>query len=266
VNRIADALYDRVAEGTIAWIDVVFSHAHPGGSIEIERHSLLPIDLGRFVRPVQNQPPLTTLAPWMLLERLASEYAYAQLCEAAMHAFAAENEARMKAMAAAKTNIESKHRIENEQTGLDWLADKVAVDDRRRRALDRFKGLSLDLPLAVKRPAERIDNAAEQPWSDRDARDFAGAAHAVAGLHAVGLVKKNASHSIAIKRKRKAHLTAPEADQFIKTHPGKSRHERNAVRNPLDAADLLCRGRKRCCLNPLPRMSQPVIETVLRAR
>jgi F-type H+-transporting ATPase subunit gamma len=44
----------------------------------------------------------------MLLERLASEYVYAQLCEAAMYAFAAENEARMMAMAAARTNIESK--------------------------------------------------------------------------------------------------------------------------------------------------------------
>jgi F-type H+-transporting ATPase subunit gamma len=108
VNRVADALYERVAEGTVTWVDVVFSHSHPGGSIEIDRHSLLPIDLSRFVRPVQNQPPLTTLAPWMLLERLASEYVYAQLCEAAMHAFAAENEARMKAMATAKTNIESK--------------------------------------------------------------------------------------------------------------------------------------------------------------
>jgi F-type H+-transporting ATPase subunit gamma len=87
---------------------VVFSHSHFGGGIEITRHSLLPIDLSRFARPVENQPPLTGLAPWVLLERFASEYVYAQICEAATHAFAAENEARMMAMAAAKTNIESK--------------------------------------------------------------------------------------------------------------------------------------------------------------
>lgn len=107
-NRVADALYERVAEGTVARVDVVFSHSHFGGGIEIAQHSLLPIDLGRFARPVQNQPPLTALAPWVLLERFASEYVYAQLCEAAIEAFAAENEARMMAMAAAKTNIESK--------------------------------------------------------------------------------------------------------------------------------------------------------------
>lgn len=44
----------------------------------------------------------------MLLEHLAAEYVYAQLCEAAMHAFAAENEARVAAMAAAGTHIEAK--------------------------------------------------------------------------------------------------------------------------------------------------------------
>jgi F-type H+-transporting ATPase subunit gamma len=52
--------------------------------------------------------PITMPVPWVLLERLASEYVYAQLCEGAMHAFVAEHEARMMAMAPAKTNIQSK--------------------------------------------------------------------------------------------------------------------------------------------------------------
>ena len=50
--------------------------------------------------------PLTTLAPTILLERLAEEYVYAQLCEAATEAFVAENEARVASMATAKTNVE----------------------------------------------------------------------------------------------------------------------------------------------------------------
>ena len=57
---------------------------------------------------MQKHAPLTTLAPQLLLERLAVEYVYAQLCEAAMHAFEAENAARMMSMASAKTNIKSK--------------------------------------------------------------------------------------------------------------------------------------------------------------
>ena len=107
-NRLADALYGYVASGAIASVDILFSRSVSGSSIRIDRHSLLPIDFGRFARPVEKQAPLTTLAPQLLLERLAAEYVYAQLCEAAMHAFEAENEARMMAMASAKTNIETK--------------------------------------------------------------------------------------------------------------------------------------------------------------
>jgi F-type H+-transporting ATPase subunit gamma len=107
-NRLADALYDYVAGGTMAKVDIVFSRSVSGSGIHIDRHSLLPIDFGRFARPVETQAPLTTLAPQLLLERLAAEYVYAQLCEAAMHAFEAENEARMRAMASAKTNVETK--------------------------------------------------------------------------------------------------------------------------------------------------------------
>ena len=107
-DRLANALYDYVAEGTIAAVDIVFSHSTAGSSIDIDRHSLLPIDFARFVRPIETQTPLTTLEPELLLERLAAEYVYVQLCEAAMHTFEAENEARMTPMTSAKTNIEIK--------------------------------------------------------------------------------------------------------------------------------------------------------------
>ena len=106
-NRLADTLYGYVASGAVAKVDLLFSRSI-SGSIRVDHHSLLPIDFGRFERPVEAEAPLTTLAPELLLERLAAEYVFAQLCEAAMHAFEAENEARLLAMASAKTNIESK--------------------------------------------------------------------------------------------------------------------------------------------------------------
>ena len=49
---------------------------------------------------------MLNLAPAALLRDLAADYVYAQLCKAALHAFAAENEARMEAMAAARSGIE----------------------------------------------------------------------------------------------------------------------------------------------------------------
>lgn len=106
-SQLTDVLYGYLTRGLIATVDILFSRS-VAGSIRVDRHSLLPIDFGRFARPIDKEPPLTTLAPELLLERLAAEYVYAQLCEAAMHAFVAENEARMIAMVAAKNNTQDK--------------------------------------------------------------------------------------------------------------------------------------------------------------
>lgn len=104
-NELAEVLYRFVAQGLVARTDICFSRS-VAGEVRVSRHSLLPIDFTRFARPVQRQAPLTTLSPQLLLERLAAEYVYAQLCQATMHSFVAENEARMIAMVAARNNTE----------------------------------------------------------------------------------------------------------------------------------------------------------------
>jgi F0F1-type ATP synthase gamma subunit len=45
--------------------------------------------------PPDANAPLLNLAPEALLSELTADYLHAQLCNAALHAFAAENEARM---------------------------------------------------------------------------------------------------------------------------------------------------------------------------
>jgi F-type H+-transporting ATPase subunit gamma len=106
-DRLANVLYNYLAKQTIAKVDILFARSI-SGSIRIDRHSLLPIDFTRFARPPRKEPPLITLVPDVLLARLAAEYVYAQLCEAAMHALVAENDARMTAMVAAKNNTATK--------------------------------------------------------------------------------------------------------------------------------------------------------------
>jgi len=105
-NRLSDALYERVARG-LNRVDIVFPISL-SGRISITRRSLLPLDLAAFPRASADQAPLITLEPLVLLERLAAEYVYAELCEAAMYSFAAENEARMLAMTEARSNIATK--------------------------------------------------------------------------------------------------------------------------------------------------------------
>ena len=105
-DRIADALYTRIASGDIDRLDTVFSEWQPGHGIRVERRHLFPFDMSAFPRPTDTNTPLLNLEPEALLRQLSADYMHAQLCNAALHAFAAENEARMEAMASARNQIE----------------------------------------------------------------------------------------------------------------------------------------------------------------
>jgi len=69
---------------------------------------LLPFDFGRFSAPRHGPPPLVQIPVADLLAQLADEYMFAQLCEALTLALAAENEARMRAMVAARDHVAEK--------------------------------------------------------------------------------------------------------------------------------------------------------------
>ncbi len=105
--RLADALYAAVPDGGLRTVDLVFPVWAPGEGLAVERHSLLPLDPARFAALPRGDTPLITLPAADLAGRLAEEYVYAALCEAAMRAFAAENEARVAAMVRARRNIET---------------------------------------------------------------------------------------------------------------------------------------------------------------
>ena len=105
--RLADALYAAVPDGGLRAVDLIFPVWAPGEGLAVERHSLLPLDHARFAALPRGDAPLITLPAADLVARLAEEYVYAALCEAAMRAFAAENEARVAAMVRAKRNIET---------------------------------------------------------------------------------------------------------------------------------------------------------------
>jgi F-type H+-transporting ATPase subunit gamma len=105
-DRISEALYARIATGEIDRLDAVFSEWQPGHGIRIERCRLFPLDMSGFPRPKDANTPLLNLPSETLLIELTADYVHAQLCKTALHAFAAENEARMEAMASARSQIE----------------------------------------------------------------------------------------------------------------------------------------------------------------
>ncbi len=107
-SRITDALYSRLEKGQATRVTVIHATPAPSASIEIVERLLLPFDFARFKVAPRSVPPITTLPSEQLLAELAEEYVYAELCEEVMLSFAAENEARMQAMIAARANVARK--------------------------------------------------------------------------------------------------------------------------------------------------------------
>ncbi|WP_108257612.1 F0F1 ATP synthase subunit gamma [Mangrovicoccus ximenensis] len=83
---------------------LVHADPRPGGVPEIAVKRLAPFDYARFPLRPSAIPPRIALPPRDLLERLAEEHVFAELAEAVMLSFAAENGARMRAMVAARDN------------------------------------------------------------------------------------------------------------------------------------------------------------------
>ena len=105
-RRIADAVYNWIADRRAPLVDIVVPTWSAAGGLQAAVRPLLPFDFCRFAPAVSAQAPLTTLPPEVLLERLAEEYIFAELCEAVLTAFMAENEARVATMQSAKANLQ----------------------------------------------------------------------------------------------------------------------------------------------------------------
>jgi F-type H+-transporting ATPase subunit gamma len=102
-DDITKAIYHAVAADRITRLDVVFTGWATGRPV-VERHSLFPIELADLP-PATGNRPLTQLGADTLIDALSRDYFHAQVCKAALHAFAAENEARLEAMSAAGSQI-----------------------------------------------------------------------------------------------------------------------------------------------------------------
>lgn len=103
---IAEWIYRRVTEGSLTHARIIHAVSGPGGQTLIEQRRLLPFDYARFSQATRRHPMLHYIGAPQLIEAVAAEYVFAEICETAMLALAAENEARLASMASAKRNIE----------------------------------------------------------------------------------------------------------------------------------------------------------------
>ncbi len=104
-SRITDALYLRLDQRVVTEVSVIHAVLGIAAHSEIVEHRLITFDFSRFQVVRRSQPPLLTLPFDRLLAGLVEAYIYVELCEALMLSFAAENEARVRAMLAARANV-----------------------------------------------------------------------------------------------------------------------------------------------------------------
>lgn len=103
-DRIERALLEALAANMIGGADLIHM-AGEGARQRVIIRSLLPVDTRRFASTAASPPPMTYQPPAALFASLTGEYLFAQLAEAILENHAAENLARMQAMAAAQDNI-----------------------------------------------------------------------------------------------------------------------------------------------------------------
>jgi F-type H+-transporting ATPase subunit gamma len=119
-DRIAQEIFVRIAAEKIVRLDMAFTMWEAGRGFAVERARLFPLDLSLFPRGPGSTPPLAHLSPDRLLRELAAEYLHAEMCRAILHSFAAENQARIEAMASTRREV-------------DRMLDSLRGDERRVR-------------------------------------------------------------------------------------------------------------------------------------
>ncbi len=119
-DRVTEQLYARLEQGRATRVSLAHATPEPSAEIHVVERTLAPFDFARFPRTRNPSPPLVSVPPAILLTQLAEEYVFAELCEALTLSLAAENEARMRAMTAAKSNVST-------------MLDNLVARSRQRR-------------------------------------------------------------------------------------------------------------------------------------
>ena len=115
------------------------------------------------------------------------------------------------ALAAADRN----ERIDDDQAGLQRHGHGRAVHDGRGGALDGQAIAGSDRPPVIERPAERVDDAAQQPFADGHIHDAAGALDLVARLQVPVVAEQHDADFVLVDIERDAEHAAGKFEQFL---------------------------------------------------
>ena len=98
---------------------------------------------------------------------------------------------------------------------------------------------AFDRLVTVERPAERIDNAAEQPRPDRDPDDLAGPGHPRSRLDGLAVIEQDGADRVGIEGQRETHAPPVEAKELVEAAVRQTGDESDSVADAFDAAHRL---------------------------
>ncbi|RDU99366.1 F0F1 ATP synthase subunit gamma [Trinickia dinghuensis] len=107
-SALTDALYVRLTTKPDATVCIIHATINSAQHVDIIERLLLPFDFARFAIARKSPVPIIQLPVRQLLDGLVEAYVYTELCEAMTLSFAAENEARIQAMLAARSNVQER--------------------------------------------------------------------------------------------------------------------------------------------------------------
>ena len=129
--------------------------------------------------------------------------------------------------------------VDHQNARLHRFGHEIALDDRGRRALDRHLRFGLYRFVTVERPAERIDDAAEQSRPDRDPHDLSGPGHARARLDGLAVIEQHRADRVGIEGQRETHSPPIKAQQLVETGVRQTGDEGDPVADAFDATHRL---------------------------
>src|SRR3954454_17077866 len=119
-----------------------------------------------------------------------------------------------------------RHRVDRLDTRHQRLLDALPLDDGRGLELQGASRLGLDLPEAVDRVPERVDDPAEEGVADGDREDLAGTADLLTLFDAAELAEDDDADLADVEVQRQAERAVIETQQLVGHDAGQTLHTR----------------------------------------
>ena len=151
------------------------------------------------------------------------------------------------------------------QAGLERHRDGRAVHDGRGGAFDGQALAGGHRPVAIERPAQRVDDAPQQSIAHGHVHDPARALDFISRVEMPVFAEQNDANFVFVHVERDAEQIAGKHDQFIEAHAGETGHFGDAGCDTGDRAHLPWRQFRRECFSHLADSGKRAVEIVLKA-